>query len=324
MSKLPKVVAIVVTYNPHLDDLVAVLESTSPQVDELVVVDNTPNPNPKLLDCAPRLNNLNLVTLGDNLGIAHAHNVGIEWADDRGADYVMLLDQDSKPKSGMVARLLNNLATNYSKKFEVAAVGPAYEDPRTGIRSYFMVSRFGFPFRYKPERKKDPRALVTVSFLISSGTLISMRTLLELGGKRSCYFIDHVDTEWCLRARARGYHLVGAHDALMEHSLGDEVKRIWFFYMRSVAYHSPLRDYYMFRNTLLMLKDVHVNLIWRIFLLSRLVQFAAYFLIFAQQRRQRLRMMLLGLYHGLRHVSGRLDPVTGQCTPVPRTRFDPS
>ena len=323
MSKPPKVVAIVVTYNPHLDDLVAVLESTSPQVDELVVVDNTPAPNPKLLDCASGLNNLHLVTLGDNLGIAYAHNVGIEWADDRGADYVLLLDQDSKPLPGMVELLLLDIESENIQKLKVAAVGPAFDDPRTGFRSYFMVSRFGFPLRYKPEKKYDPKKLISVSFLISSGTLIPMRALLELGGKRSNYFIDHVDTEWCLRARAGGYRIIGEHRALMWHSLGDEVKRIWFFYMRSVAYHSPLRDYYMFRNTLLMLNDVQVSIIWRLFLLSRLVQFALYFLTIVKGRRRRLRLMLLGLYHGLRQISGRLDPETGICTAIPRTKFDP-
>lgn len=324
MIKSPKVVAIVVTYQPSLHELIAVLQSTSAQVDEVVVVDNTPSPNPNLLECCPGIKNLHLVTLGDNLGIAYAHNVGIEWAYERKADYVLLLDQDSRPSPGMVDLLMRNLATENINKLKVAGVGPAYEDPRTGIRSYFMVSRFGFPFRYKPEKKHAPKELVTVSFLISSGSLIPMRAILAIGGKRSNYFIDHVDTEWCLRARASGYKLVGEHRALMAHSLGDEVKRFWFFYMRSVAYHSPLRDYYAFRNSLLMLHDVQVSLIWRLFMLSRMVQLSLYFLIFARQRRERLWLMLLGLCHGLRRIDGRLDPKTGICTLIPRSRFDPT
>lgn len=324
MSKHPKVVAIVVTYQPNLHELIAVLQSTATQVDEVVVVDNTPTPNSSLLDCCPGLSNLHLVTLGDNLGIAHANNIGIEWAYERKADYLLLLDQDSKPSPGMVDLLMRNLATENINKLKVAAVGPAFDDPRTGVRSYFVVSRFGFPFRYRPEKKHAPKALVNVSFLISSGTLIPMRAILAIGGKRSNYFIDHVDTEWCLRARAGGYKLVGEHSALMEHSLGDNVKRIWFFYKRSVAYHTPLRDYYMFRNTLLMLHDVNLSLIWRLFLLSRLVQFSLYFLIFARYRRERLSLMSLGIYHGLMRISGRLDPKTGICTAIPLTKFDPS
>ena len=120
-----------------------------------------------------------------------------------------------------------------------------------------------------------------------------------------------------------GYQLLGEHDALMAHSLGDRVKRIWFIYIRNVAYHSALRDYYMFRNTLLMLHDVDMSIIWRFFLLGRLLQFASYFLIFASGRRERLSYMLLGIRHGLSRISGRLDPKTFQCSPIPKTAFDP-
>jgi rhamnosyltransferase len=150
-----------------------------------------------------------------------------------------------------------------------------------------------------------------------------MRILLELGGMRSGYFIDHVDTEWCMRARSIGYQLIGVPNALMEHSLGDEVKRIWFLYLRNVSYHAPFRDYYMFRNTLLLLRDTRIGFAWQIVLLFRLFQFAGYFLIFASKRLSRLRCMLYGLSHGAMGISGRFDMKTGRCTTIARTKFDP-
>lgn len=323
MTTPPKVVAIVVTYQPDLRALKDLLTATCPQVDSVVLVDNTPYPESNRLNPYPESEKINLISLGDNMGIAYAHNIGIEWANERGADYVLLLDQDSVPYPDMVQKLLANLQCNDALKLDVAAAGPSYEDPRTGIRSYFMVSKFGIPHRYKPAKKSQPSNLVLVNFLISSGTLISIRTLLKLGGMRSHYFIDHVDTEWSLRARASGFCLLGVHDALMTHSLGDEVKRVWLFYTRNVACHSPLRDYYMFRNTLLLLRDVEMSVIFQLFLLSRLLQFATYFLIFARDRRQRLRCMLLGLSHGIQGIGGRFDIKTGLCTPIPRTKFDP-
>jgi rhamnosyltransferase len=288
-----------------------------------VLVDNTPNPEKNLISPYPASEKLNLISLGDNMGIAYAHNIGIEWAHDHSADYVLLLDQDSVPCTDMVKKLMATLNSNAARNLDIAAAGPAYEDPRTGHRSYFMVSQFGIPYRYKPDKINQPSNLVVVNFLISSGTLIPIGALLNLGGKRSNYFIDHVDTEWCLRARASGFSLLGVHDALMMHSLGDKVKRVWLFYTRSVAYHSSLRDYYMFRNTLLLLRDVKMSVIFQLFLLSRLLQFATYFLIFASDRRQRLRCMLLGLYHGIQGIGGRFDIKTGLCTPIPLTKFDP-
>jgi rhamnosyltransferase len=160
-------------------------------------------------------------------------------------------------------------------------------------------------------------------FLISSGTLISVDVLKTLGGMRSDYFIDHVDTEWSFRAKQLGYRIVGLPSAVMEHSLGDEVKSIWFFGKRQVSYHSPLRDYYMFRNTLLMLRDVSMSIAWRLHFVWRLVQFAVYFLIFSPLRLERLSKMSLGLYHGLKNVRGKLDLVNSSCRAIPATLIDP-
>jgi rhamnosyltransferase len=168
-----------------------------------------------------------------------------------------------------------------------------------------------------------PLSIVQAAFLISSGTLISIPKLLKIGGMRSNYFIDHVDTEWCLRARNKGFFLIGVHSASMEHSLGDKVKRVWLFYLRSVAHHSPLRDYYMFRNTILMLRDVEMPFLWQCFNLFRLFPFAVYFLVFTKNRLIRARAMLLGLKHGFVRIDGEINLEKGTCTPIPKTSLDP-
>ena len=169
-----------------------------------------------------------------------------------------------------------------------------------------------------------PSNVVFASFLISSGTLIDLHKLIELCGMRSEYFIDHVDTEWCLRALVKGYQLLGIHNAKMIHSLGDKAKKFWFFGMRNISEHTPLRDYYMFRNTLLMLKDVTMSFTWRIFLLFRLVEFFVFFLIFSKERSLRFQLMILGLRHGYSNIRGRLDLKTLKCDPIARTSLDPT
>ena len=141
---------------------------------------------------------------------------------------------------------------------------------------------------------------------------------------RSNYFIDHVDTEWCFRAKSLGYVLIGVNNAYMKHTLGDMVKNIWFFGWRRVAYHSPLRDYYMFRNTLLMNHDVRLTILWRIHLLWRLVKFAFYFLTFTPNRLERLKNMSLGIFHGMSGISGKLNVETKKCIEVHKTSLDPN
>ena len=71
-----------------------------------------------------------------------------------------------------------------------------------------------------------------------------------------------------------------------------------------MAHHSPLRDYYMFRNSILLAREPYVPLRWKLYFLSRLVQFAGFFLPFAPERGQRLRMMATGILHGLQGRTG--------------------
>jgi rhamnosyltransferase len=316
------IIAIVVTYYPDSIGLEKQVQILSTQCDRVEVIDNTPTIANLALKSLEKFSNFSSISLGTNFGIAYAQNIGIQKAVDKGADYVLLMDQDSIPEAGMVEKLLTTFGSDSSSN--IIAAGPSYIDPRSKIKSYFMVSKLGFPFRYKPNKKIEPLIAVNVTFLISSGTLISIPKLLRVGGMRSNYFIDHVDTEWCLRALSKGFSLVGLHSAIMEHSLGDKVKRFWLIYLRSVAYHSPLRDYYMFRNTILMLRDTKIPILWASFLSLRLLQFAAYFLIFAGDRSMRLKAMLLGLKHGLLRIDGKVNLETGICTPIPKTHLDPT
>jgi rhamnosyltransferase len=80
----------------------------------------------------------------------------------------------------------------------------------------------------------------------------------------------------------------------------------------------------MFRNTFLMLRDVQLTSPWRLHLLLRLVLYAAYFLIFGNRRWPRLRFMFMGVVHGLRRRSGRLQPDSLALADIDVTALDPS
>ena len=331
MTEDTKICAVIVAYQPNIAQLSLLVKSLKKQVDHVIIIDNTPKVDQHQniseflnQECVDSSFSTSYFGLDDNLGIGYAQNIGIEHSFAFGADYVLLLDQDSIPSPNLVSCLLDSLRSSRKKLINIIAASPRYRDPRTGLSSHFIVSRFQIPCRYKPKYKKAPENIVLASFLISSGTLIDAPMLQELRGMRSDYFIDHVDTEWCLRAQHKGYKLIGVHDALMEHSLGEKPRKFWFFGMRNVSEHTPLRDYYMFRNTLLMLRDVEMPVTWKIFLLFRLVEFFVFFLTFSKERILRFRMMKLGLLHGINNIRGKLNVQTLLCDPIPKTALDPS
>jgi rhamnosyltransferase len=331
MPKNTKIFAVIVTYHPGTDQLIHLIRALSNQIDRAIIVDNTPKADRgasmvEILSqqCDHPSFIISYLGLDDNLGIGYAQNIGIEQSIAEGANYVLLLDQDSVPSPNLAPHLMECLLSSRKTLSKIIAASPRYRDPRTGFSSLFLVSRFRIPYRYQPNQQVVPENIIVASFLISSGTLIDLKKLQELRGMRSDYFIDHVDTEWCLRAQSQGYKLIGVHDALMEHSLGEKPRKFWFFGMRNVSEHTPLRDYYMFRNTLLMLGDVKMPFTWKVFLLFRLVEFFVFFLALSKERILRFRMMVLGLSHGYKNIRGRLNTQTLLCDPIPKTALDPS
>ena len=130
-----------------------------------------------------------------------------------------------------------------------------------------------------------------------------MAVIEAVGGMNEGYFIDHVDTEWCLRARMAGWQIFGVCAARLTHALGDRIIRIWFGRWREVSVHSPLRDYYILRNTVLMLRQVPMTWSWRFAQLGRIVQFLVFFGLAVPPRGRRFGMMMKGIWHG---VVGRM------------------
>lgn len=304
-----RVLAVVVSYNPEVKPLAVALAATAAQVEQTVVVDNASSNRDQILDLIAELNQhtddlspVSLLAQSQNIGLGAAHNVGISYAQTHGFSHVLLLDQDSVPLKGMVQNLLAALEEN-SLQRKVSAVGATYLNADNGSESFFV--RFGaLKFRRQYCADRDASGCVEADFLISSGSLFSLATLNDIGGMDESLFIDHVDTEWFLRARSKGYIALGVCDAIMQHGLGEQTHRITIGRQRNVPQHKPFRYYYIFRNSVLLYKRGYASALWKWNDCQRLVLIALMFGLWKSPRRDNLKMMLRGVWHGLRGVSG--------------------
>jgi rhamnosyltransferase len=203
----------------------------------------------------------------------------------------------------MVSCLLAALHELQAQGVAVAGVGPRFCDPDSGNSSYFMQYG-GLKYRAVYCSAESPRRIRT-EFLISSGMLIPGNMVDEVGLMDEPLFIDLVDTEWCLRAADRGYRVFGVCDAVMYHSIGERLMKVWIGRWQHIPYHAPLRHYYYFRNAMLVYRRSYVPAAWR---RNELVQLVYMFVVFgltATPRVGQLRMMLRGLWDGLRGRSGQ-------------------
>jgi rhamnosyltransferase len=303
-----EVCAIIVTYHPDQRRLQRVLERVSLQVGKVLVVDNG-----SVAASLPGLRTLTdslgaeLLEQGVNFGVAVGHNRGIDWAARHGYRYVLLLDQDSIPAADMVTRLITAHLTLTRGGVRVAAVGADYR--RGGGTHASVFVRFGcLLFRRATVGRGEDRRWVSVDFLISSGSLLALSTVREIGPMEEGLFIDHVDTEWFLRARSLGYVAFGVPGARMEHELGEGASRLWLGRWREVPRYRPERYYYIFRNSLLLYRRQYAPRQWIRNDLVRLMGLSLYLLLLRSPRRLNARFISRGLRDGWH---GRKGPLVG-------------
>lgn len=244
-----------------------------------------------------------LIELDANYGLAKAQNVGIREAQQRGFSFVLLSDDDSLPPDGMLQRLCQTFAEQSTGGHKIAAVGPLVYDARNSRSTLVFRNTFFGPRR---QTLTNAAAPVPVVFLIASGCLLSLDVVREVGPMREDLFIDHVDLEWCLRARRHEYTLFCEPRTLLPHHLGDKLRRVWYFGWRNVHLHSPLRNYYLVRNTLLLVRSGLLPLGWKAGYLAWLTRFCVFNAVAVAPRRERVRMITRALSDGILNRSGRL------------------
>ncbi|MDW5501045.1 glycosyltransferase family 2 protein [Pseudomonas lundensis] len=291
-----KILVITVSYNPDVPSVKRQIDVLLASQASVVVIDNNSTNSQQLTGAlAEYPENVMVMCLAENEGIAAAQNRGIRLAVEQGYSYVLLMDQDSLPVSNMVEELLM-AAVGLS---ELAAVGPGFIDAENNSRSRFIRVEGLRVIKMSADNSKN---VVEVDHLIASGSLIPVGVFERVGLMDESLFIDYVDIDWALRARSKGLLSYGVFSAEMHHSLGDG--RIEFA-GRQIAVHSPLRHYYLVRNALLLYKRSYIPLNWKLVDAYKLLLKLTFLLLFSGKRWQNVKAIVQGLIHGVTNKSGK-------------------
>ena len=83
----------------------------------------------------------------------------------------------------------------------------------------------------------------------------SLRIYEQVGPFRDDFFIDYVDTEYCLRVKNHGLKIIVACSARLLHKLGNQKKfKVGGIEVRP-TFHSAIRWYYISRNRISMIRE---------------------------------------------------------------------
>ena len=114
-------------------------------------------------------------------------------------------------------------------------------------------------------------------------------------------FVDYIDIEWSYRVRYLGYKLYAIPTAIMNHTIGDTRMSVLG---RKISVHSPIRRYYLTRNSVHMLRWSYISPGYKIreitFNILRIIIFCSV----SENRLMYLRYSFWGLIDGIRGIKG--------------------
>lgn len=285
--------AIVVTFNPDIGALLKLLGQLNKETD-FIVVDNGSKELEKFkesVEVYPHCQEL--ICLSENLGLAEALNIGLKEAMARDYKFSLLFDQDSSLCDLYVERMLSAFSevSNLHDR-QIAAVGPRIINPQTKRQTKFkLFNRF---FLRSDRLIRGSTQHYQADFLITSGTLLSLSLLPEIGLMKTSYFIDNVDLEWCFRARSKGFGLAGTDQAVLYHAIGERstnplVRR------GIMAQHNPSRTYYSSRNRVHLYRTSYSPWGWKLRDRLRFTVKVSWLLITSSNRKQYWKSVASGI-----------------------------
>jgi len=287
--------ALVVTYYPD-EQVLQQYEVLRSMVDHVIWVDNTPEDHPlssQLADIAQSVS-ATFLPLHANTGIAVALNRGIEYAQKEGFDWVLLMDQDSLPAADMVKSLFRSYqAATADGLTNIWAVSPTYHDMYT---------------KHVLQQSDSTQAYTPIMATLTSGMLVNIPQLDQIGLHDESYFIYHVDTEICLRSNHKGFQLIESPDATLYHQEGQQTFHSFLWKKHIITTnHSPFALYYMSRNTVFIVKTFMWQYPQSVFSICthHYIVTPAKILLFEEQKLQKLYSVIRGLLHGLLYQTNK-------------------
>ncbi len=187
-----------------------------------------------------------IIRISENSGFAGGNNTGIRYALKRGAEFVLLLNNDTVVSPGLVKEMLRTMEADgkngivggkiyfYQKPYLLQEVGGAKYYPFFGI-----VRPIGRGEIDRGQYEED----FEVDYASGCCSLVRRELIEKIGLLDENFFHYWEETDWNLRARKKGWKVICSTKA-----------KVWHKLSSTSGYKSPFSDYYFTRNSLILIK----------------------------------------------------------------------
>jgi len=238
----PKVFIIILNWNGKIDTLncLSSLQAISYPNREIVVVDNGSKDN-SVEQIKSLYPSVTLLETEKNLGYAEGNNVGIRYALEHHADYILLLNNDTTVATDLLEQLTNAGLQNPDTGVFGATL--FYMDkPDTvwfaGAKWNFQTLSFDYPYQ---DQKLPENINTETDYACGAALFFRADVAQSIGLLDARFFLVWEESDWCLRATRAGYGCIMVPSAYVWHKVGASFD----------GESSPLRQYFSYRNRLL-------------------------------------------------------------------------
>lgn len=257
--ELPLVYIIIVNWN-GLSDTIECIKSCRKLLYKnykIVLVDNGSVDSSEMI-LNQMFSDIKILQTGENLGFAGGNNIGIRYSLQHSADYVWLLNNDTVVEDSS----LDHLVKGAEACPDVGIVGSKIlilSNPNVLNCAGSKVSIVDGTSEHIGSNQEDNGQydkIVKAEFLTGCSILVSRRMIETVGLIPEEYFLYFEETEWCFKARSRGFCLVFMPFSRVYHKVSASVMKT-----------PSIKTYYFTRNRLFFLQRCgdKVNWIFRFF-----------------------------------------------------------
>ncbi len=232
MPTFPKIAIIYLSYHcePYIEDVISSLKKLTYPHDrvEFVIIDNphpTHGPSVKYLEdhvlplSGKEIPHTTILAQSENIGFSAGNNIGIEWAQKNGLEYVYLHNNDGFLAATALEPLVHAMEADdtLGATQSLMLLHPDTERVNSTGNSYHYLG-FGYCDGYR--KRVGELSLPAIQDIgYASGAAVMMRTSLlsEYGNWDEDFFLYHEDTEYSLRLRIIGKRIALVRDSVFYH-----------------------------------------------------------------------------------------------------------
>ncbi|MDD2753674.1 MAG: glycosyltransferase family 2 protein [Candidatus Portnoybacteria bacterium] len=243
-----KVFIIIVNFNgwPDTKECLESLSRVEYDNFEVVLIDNASKelmPSPFVIPGSTRNLKITQIQNDKNLGFAGANNQGIKLAMEKGADYVLLLNNDTTVGSDFLTKLVEEAESDEP----TGIIGPLiyFYDSQRAIGDKQLIwsagGRISDNFTrgeliaYQEKDEGHYEVTEQVDYISGTCLLIKAEVIKKIGLISEDYFLYYEDTDWCLRAARAGWRCLLAPAAKIYHKASKSTVEFSYPY---IYYHS--------------------------------------------------------------------------------------